>query len=366
MQELNSLIGELYDAALDSTRWEIALTAVAAYRDAISAGIVVFDTRTRTLRNQIMSDGDSRSSRDFLDTYGALMPPEFYNASLMTVDKAICSIDAIDRRVFESSRFFREWVEPNGLVDSSACCLMKDVNRFAMAAFFLAREATDRDRELSELFGVHIRRAATISDLLNYRLVELMDFENTLNTLSAPMMLVDEAGTIHFANHAAEAILRHGGLLRSAKGRISAGSTALTKALHAKICEVIRSTVPTAAVGIGVPGEHGPRSGAVLHILPVERHLSGSLPIGPRAVVFVGTQSARPMIGPNILSAVFGLKPTESEVMLHLAQGSSIEEVAEVRDCAVSTVRTHLLKVLSKTGSRRQSDLVRIVHQLAL
>jgi DNA-binding CsgD family transcriptional regulator len=56
-----------------------------------------------------------------------------------------------------------------------------------------------------------------------------------------------------------------------------------------------------------------------------------------------------------------GLTPSEGAVVLALARGRSLAEVAAERGISLHTVRTHVKRSLAKAGVRRQADLVRLV-----
>ncbi len=55
---------------------------------------------------------------------------------------------------------------------------------------------------------------------------------------------------------------------------------------------------------------------------------------------------------------LYGLTPAESAVAGLLAAGLSAQTIAERQGVAIGTVRTHIRRVLEKTGSRSQLDLV--------
>jgi len=64
------------------------------------------------------------------------------------------------------------------------------------------------------------------------------------------------------------------------------------------------------------------------------------------------------------LAANYRLTATEVDLAIALWKGILIAEYAEMRSVAMSTVRTQLKALLSKTGARRQSDVVAIVARL--
>jgi DNA-binding CsgD family transcriptional regulator len=48
-------------------------------------------------------------------------------------------------------------------------------------------------------------------------------------------------------------------------------------------------------------------------------------------------------------------------VLLAMTQVGGASEVAETLGIAESTVRTHLLRLFAKTGTKRQADLIKLI-----
>lgn len=68
----------------------------------------------------------------------------------------------------------------------------------------------------------------------------------------------------------------------------------------------------------------------------------------------------------NVVQAALGLSQVESEIALLLADGMTAAEVADHRSVSIHTVRNQIKSALSKSGSRRQADLVMAVEQLRM
>lgn len=58
------------------------------------------------------------------------------------------------------------------------------------------------------------------------------------------------------------------------------------------------------------------------------------------------------------LVRAFTLTPTEAEVTVELAAGRSVADIATARGVSVYTIRTHLKRVMVKTGTHSQAALV--------
>ena len=68
--------------------------------------------------------------------------------------------------------------------------------------------------------------------------------------------------------------------------------------------------------------------------------------------------------GPNPegLRLAFRLSPGEARIATALAEGLVLREIAQRHGVTYETVRTQLRRLMDKTGSRRQADLVRLVR----
>ena len=61
------------------------------------------------------------------------------------------------------------------------------------------------------------------------------------------------------------------------------------------------------------------------------------------------------------LRRLYGLTRAEARLAGCLVRGDRIEEAAEHLKVSTSTARTHLKHIFSKTGTKRQTDLVRLL-----
>lgn len=68
---------------------------------------------------------------------------------------------------------------------------------------------------------------------------------------------------------------------------------------------------------------------------------------------------------PALLQHLFGLTPTEALVAAGLAQGLDSTELARAMGVQPNTVQSHVKRVLLKSGTRRQSQLVSLILRSA-
>jgi DNA-binding CsgD family transcriptional regulator len=72
-------------------------------------------------------------------------------------------------------------------------------------------------------------------------------------------------------------------------------------------------------------------------------------------------REALPQFAPQQLKDLFGFTAAESRVANALLAGQSVEDISVAASVRRDTVRAHVKRMLAKTGSRRQSDLQKLL-----
>jgi DNA-binding CsgD family transcriptional regulator len=78
------------------------------------------------------------------------------------------------------------------------------------------------------------------------------------------------------------------------------------------------------------------------------------------AVMFVIDPSHGNVVDEIGLTSLYGLTAAESEVARLLLDGRSVDQISDIRRTARETTRNQIKSILSKTGTSRQLDLVRL------
>jgi DNA-binding CsgD family transcriptional regulator len=98
----------------------------------------------------------------------------------------------------------------------------------------------------------------------------------------------------------------------------------------------------------------------------VSPFIAGSIMNEPQATALV--QFSDPFVSPHSRSAVlrplYGLSPTESRLADLLLQNLEVREAADRMKITLETARFHLKRVMAKTGTRRQTELMRLMLSL--
>jgi DNA-binding CsgD family transcriptional regulator len=226
--------------------------------------------------------------------------------------------------------------------------------------------ATDREVSLLRLLAPHIRRAVTISDLMDLKALEAQALAATLDNFAVGVIIVAEEHRILHANDAARAMFAAGSPVCSVNGRLSVrgsnGACELGKAIA--LAQQNEAAIGAAGIGVALGGPAG--GPAVAHVLPLARgDLRTRLMPQATAAIFVTQAGLAPPAAVAALAATFKLTPAETRMFDRLAAGATLAEAAETLAIAETTARTHLSRILSKTGVARQADLVALIHRLS-
>lgn len=373
-ERLSELIGLIYDCVIDPARWQHAIDALRQALDFATAEITVMR----------LPDG-----APLLSVTSGIAPewlPRFQQARAHAIDlwggseriqqyplaEPIVLSQAMGRPHIEAHPMHRRFSAPLGLSDLVSMALLRQPDALAgIGLGWPAAQGDVQDQYLAplRLLAPHLRRAVTISRLLDVQRLAAHTFAQALDTLACGVLLLDASlGVVH-ANAPAEALLAAGDVLQTVgQRRLRLPSPAAQAALTDAITGAASGLAALGQRGIGIPlaraGGGAPR---VAHMLPLR---VGESPSGvpPRAVaaLFVADAAAPAPAPLQALALLYDLTPAEARVFEGVAAGQSPQQIATQLGLATSTVKTHLLRVFAKTGCRRQSELVRLAASLAV
>lgn len=369
-ERFSDLVGFIYDAAIDPTRWPVAMEAIR----------VELDFQNSTLSLQLLPSGDTltnvtcnippsyvemmdRAGADVLEQWGgpevAMSLPLHEPAVLTRVNPAFD---------FDSTRnqYAVNFAKPQGIVDVMAIGLARSSQAIGSLAFGRHKRSGpigEREIEIATLLVPHLQRAATINRMLDAGALAKANFTVTLDRLSAPVFLIAQDMRIIHANPAARAIVETDGGLSSRQNLLVAKSGPVNNALMAAVRQSAQDQSQLARRGLGIPLRGANGVAAALHVLPL-RLSPARADNEPVAAVFVAAADT-PFVAPSgIVEALFDLTPAEAKVFACIAQGETLTGTAKSLGVKHSTCKTHLLRIYDKMGASRQADLILIAAAL--
>jgi DNA-binding CsgD family transcriptional regulator len=219
---------------------------------------------------------------------------------------------------------------------------------------------TDREIELGRLLLPHLRRAVTISNLLDIRTIEGTRMAEALDALRCAVVLVNEGGIILHANHAAEHMLDEGGPIQTARGVLQGTAPSAASELRSALGLAAGNEAGIGKAGLAIRLTEPDVPPIIAHVLPVTgSDFRTRLQPAAVAAVFIGAPPDA-QDGADAVAAAFGLTPAETRLLASLFAGRTLNETATTLGITRPTAKTHLEHVFLKTGVTRQAELMRL------
>jgi DNA-binding CsgD family transcriptional regulator/PAS domain-containing protein len=348
-EAFSSLLGDIYDAALEPGLWPGAMNRAAGFIGATAACLMNRDVAGGP-GGMFLGFGDQPHYRRLyfekyirLDPVATVLPR--LNPGQVVSDSSITP-----PAEFLTTRFCEEWMEPQGWLDRVFVILDRSQNQIIV--FSIARStregwADEGVYQRMRLIAPHLRRSVLVCQAAGLQRIEATTLADTLDCLNAGVFLIDRDGQFVHANARGSDMLAQG-VLPGALFEVLARTTAGDKAMGDN--------------GFAMPLESPKGDRYVAHLLPLAsaaRRLSGSY----SAVAAVFIQKGAPA-SPGLVPVIarhYRLTPTETRVLVTILQVGSVLEAAIALGIAETTVKTHLSHVFTKTQTSGQGDLVKLV-----
>ena len=374
-QRLSTVVGAIYDCAIDPERWPDAMGEICTDLRCMLSNLLLFDldrSHVRFLKGWNNNDVDVvLQDKAYVEDMMFLMRP--FPIATLPIDEPIMMsrrfADAETLKAAYETRYMREVAGPRGDGDALATVVARTPRSTGL--FVAVRHESERpvgsdDLALLRLLAPHIRRAITISDLMELKALETEALSATLDRLAMGVVVVASENRILHANEAARHMLANGSRIVARRGRLTARDSAAEAELSQAIALAGADEAALGGTGIGVALGAQDEQPALAHVLPLARgEVRTRLMPRATAAVFINTPEFRAQPDLRTLAQTYGLTPAEARVAERLLAGAAnLAEVAASLDVSLATVKTHLSQVFAKTGVSRQSDLVALVHRM--
>ena len=363
-EPLLQLIGGIYDSALQPDLWDVVLPRIGAFVGGSGGGLFAHHSSRKTASIYYQFGTDPGYRQLYLQKY-MTMDPMFGTYFVLDVGEVFSTSTIMSHTEFTQSRFYREWVQPQGWIDNICVYLDRSAEgHAAMVVFRNEREgiADEPARERMRLLVPHLRRAVLIGNLVEFKTTQAATFADALDGLSASVLFVDSNGRIVHANAAGRAMIADADILRASLGRLVASDPDVNRALRDIFLAAGSGDAAVGVKGVAVPLVARDGERYVAHVLPLSSGARSSAGLGytAAAALFVQKAALATNSPPEVIARTYRLTPMELRVLLAIVEVGGVPQVAETLGIGEGTVKTHLKRLYAKTGARRQADLVKL------
>jgi DNA-binding CsgD family transcriptional regulator len=347
--DISSLIEAIYAAAENADGWREFLQLLTRYVDFDMAAVHVYDREKRA--GAVSLDlGLDAAARASYDTYYSKRNPWMRDERSLVPGSVSSSDEILPYSEYRRSEFCSDFGIPNRVEHSLGCNLSTraktaaylSLNRSAAAGPFTAEEK----QKMAALMP-HLQRAVRIGEGL--AVLEALD--GALRDSAAASFRLDAKLRILELNPEGERLLQSGRLLVTKNGslavretnqeafaRLANGSTDTERLIDSTGEEHVVKAVPVSGKRLW-PGDFGVRMVMIVRrsVEAHARHLSAQA--GSR----------------------FALTQAETRLVEVLVASRTLSEAAATIGISPNTAKTHLARILRKTGTANQRQLVQLV-----
>jgi len=363
-EQISTLLGDIYDAALDPALWSGVVEKSMLLIGGFSATLVIRSVNDRTANiSNFGCAPDEHYDRLYSDELGKFDPRDW---SAVKVGEVTSNATFMPHAEFRETRFHREWMQPQGVGDNLICVL--DRSPASHAAFGLFRHESEGPTDKlafrrMRLIMPHMRRAVLIGNAIAQNKAEAATFADALDQLSAGVFLVDADRRIVHANAPGRDLLARGSLLRAVAGKLAVNEPGARRMLDEGVAMAAEGERVAGGNGIAVPLQACDTDRYIAHLLPLTsgvRRRAGTM-YQAVAALFVHKAALNVATPAAIVARTFNLTPSELRVLLAIVGVGGVPETAATLGIAENTVKTHLRRLYAKTSTGRQAELVKLV-----
>ncbi|ACB95615.1 helix-turn-helix transcriptional regulator [Beijerinckia indica] len=366
---IESLIRAIYDCVIDPSGWEEVLQCIVTQTHAVSAAMEA-DSGIPGVKPKIVATCDvdpfyTKAYRDYFYKLDPFVP--FLQAE---APEQVCIGNFLtETALYRSSAFFNEFAKPqewealigislNGSGSADVLALMRNRKTdFTQAGI---------ERFLS-ILAPHLRRAYDLSTLL----VRTRQTTNLLGQAIAAAgfgtILLNEKCRIIYANQVAEDMLRQQKGLAFIRGQLVAEASPLTAQLEALVRACVDPRASTFPLGriLKLP-RRGSDQPILAHVLPLQDKTATMLTdkAQPVAALFLIDPHQDLSVRLQSFAETHALTSAEIAILGEIIQSESLTIIAAKLSMSASTLRTHLGRLMVKTGAGNRLALLRSFFEM--
>ena len=359
------LVGLVYEAAGDASRWPAFLQTLGETLHATASNIFVQNLQSQEFIAAAAIGIDAAFQRSYEDYYKSKNVFLARGHTLLRTGRVYPSQALCPDRIALCTEFFNDWIAPQRHRHGMVGVIYRKRSLASVLGAIRAKGARPFGAEevgLIRLLIPHLQRAVS----LHRKIADLEKQKSAagaaLDHWSLAVILIDGRGRVLLMNRKAEEIARQKDGFLFTADRVCAGLHSETATLHNLIHDAIATRLGHGGKSGGAMTLSRPSLKRPLNALVAPLFPHGTLAVhrGAAAVLFVSDPDDREETDADALRALYGLTPAEATLTGRLLTGEDLRCAAEALDVSMNTARTHLKKIFEKTGTKRQAELVRL------
>lgn len=365
-QDVSALLHELYASATGGTRLDAFLDRLCTALGASLASVSMSDHETGRWRYVDYFPLVAEVLRAY-ETHYADDDPMKAELLRRAADRFYTSDELATTMDPAAYTRWQQWFGDFGYRDLCAAHFPLGEHYSCLVGFARSGTApafTRAEVTLLDLLLPHVRQVLSIHARIDQLRILSDIAQEQFAQLGTGCITLNEDKRVNFINSVAREMLRAGnGLLLRDDGLHLSDANADARFQQIQKTCITTSRLP-AVITSGVIA--APREDALplnVVVLPYRTDAAPHLLLAQasHAIVLVFDPARPGVASPLILRELYAFSESEANVCWRIARGESLDEIAAAEQISKETVRSQLKRVFSKTGTSRQSELVRLV-----
>ncbi len=356
-------IDAIYDVALSPERWPTLLRRLGNDFNCHFGGMVT-TSRDRSRFTGIAVGVARDDHQAFLRRFHQANPIR-RAAPHRAAGEILISTTLMPRAELERTPMYRSFFAPNNMGPTLGLTIWHGeagAQTISISRPWAKGEFAAGELRQARALMPHLQRMALVARHLRGADLASRAAQAALDTLAHATLLLDRAGRLVHANAAGDALLRANDGIAATRNGLTGATAAATRRLEATIAAAARE--PGLAGTLRLPRPSGLPALALV-AMPL-RGLDDFLFVDrPAVLVCVADPALRLAMPARTLVTLFGLTSAEAELALAVLAGQELKAIAAASGRSVNTVRNLLARLMAKTDTHRQSELVRLLDRLA-
>lgn len=267
---------------------------------------------------------------------------------------------AVDR-----SGYFGNWQQETPLADGCAAYLQLPEGEVCKIGF----GRLTRDGECDHLHedGIPSLEAtlpflqAWLGNLRRHEMTDALcaSFADRYDRYRVGALVIDQDGWVLYQNATARTLLTQGDGLSLRGPRLRVDDAQELSLLMEGICEHLRSPAPNGSFLARLFTVSRREASAL--VLAVSAHREPGQIEGGLSVLLVFDPDRPPLDRRAAMQSVYALTDREADIVSAISEGMSLEDFAARNGCTVTAARSVLKRVFRKTGTARQTEIVKLM-----
>lgn len=367
-------VERIYALALTDDGWDAGLGVISNLVGAVCVSFEVINKRQKEpVFLRMGGDFDRDMGQKYLKYYSRISP-RVRKVEKYAVGDVSCDYQILSEKEIRQDEYYNAFAFPQGQRYFIAGHILNDSSHMALfAAQRSPKQGHVGDREIKMIQRLlpHVQQALNLKFRLAVANQSTTNIFEYLNLLDEAVLVVSAAGKIIFNNFNAEKLFSNKDGIDCCQGLItfsdknSAGNyNCAVQSIQLKEGEEINMSLRDFLIR-----RNSRKRPYLASLRPLFEKDPGNTELSflndnqAVALLFIRDPENYSNLDTTLLKTSYRLSPQEIELVQALDRGLNLQEVAELRRVAISTVRSQLYSLMAKVGVSRQTDLIRLIGQ---